>query len=63
MLEKLQGKKTYLLLIAYIVVMLVTNQPADGDAIIGNIDPAALKEALIAGAMMTAKAAFNRFSS
>ena len=62
-LGKFEGKKTYVLLLVYIVVVLVSGgQVGSVDGFnVENIDAGDLKEALLAAALGTAKAAFDRF--
>ena len=60
----LKGKKTYLLLIAYaLMVMFVGEDPNSGLVFNGELDAGKIQSALLAGAAMAAKAAFDRFTS
>ena len=61
----LEGRKTYLVFAAFIIVVLVTGKVPEGmenyqDAILG-VNPDAFKEALLGLAGITFKAAFDRF--
>jgi len=62
-LEFLKGKKTYILVAIYILVVLVTGDTyIDDTNILSGIDAEALKEILLAAMVATGKAAFDRFS-
>ena len=59
----LKGKKTYLICVAYCVVVMVTGQVPEGtEGAIGGFDIDAIKEALVANAFMAAKASWNRYT-
>ncbi len=63
MLSSIAGYKTHILVVAYIAFLAFTNQPLEGDAIVGNIDAGVIQDSLIAGIVSTLKAAWDRYAA
>ena len=61
-LEFLKGKKTYLLVLLYTILVLVTGVEGD-ETILSSLDPDKLKEAVLGLVVATGKAAFDRFAN
>ena len=61
-LEFLKGKKTYLLVLLYVILVLVTGVEGD-ETILSSLDPDKLKEAVLGLVVATGKAAFDRFAN
>jgi hypothetical protein len=57
----LKGKKTYLLVLLYVILVLATGVDAD-ETVISSLDPDKLKEALMGLMVATGKAAWDRFA-
>ena len=62
-IEFFQGKKTYILVLIYVILVLATGKEGPAETAIGGLDPAAIKEALLGLMVATAKAAWDRFAS
>jgi len=61
--EFLAGKKTYLLVLVYVILVLATGTDGPKDDALLGIDPDALKEALLGLMVATGKAAWDRFAN
>ena len=60
--EFFKGKKTYLLVLLYVILVLATGVEPD-ETLISSLDPDKLKEALMGLMVATGKAAWDRFSN
>ncbi len=63
MFAALQGYKTHILIVAYVAFKFFTNEPLEGDVILGNVDSALVLDALQAGIVSTLKAAWDRYAA
>ncbi len=61
-LKFFEGKKTYLLVLAYVILVLATGNKMGGDALAG-LDPDAIKDALLVLMVATGKAAWDRYAT
>jgi len=60
----LEGKKTHLLVVAYLIVLMFTGAEGfDGSLDLSNISGDTVKEALLGLMISSAKAAWDRFSN
>ena len=59
----LEGKKTHLLVLAYVLIVMFTGaEGTDGGLDLANLSAATVKEALLGLMVSTAKAAWDRFA-
>jgi hypothetical protein len=60
--EWFKGKKTYLLVLLYVILVLCTGVEPD-EGVISSLNPEKLQEALMGLMVATGKAAWDRFSN